>query len=174
MLKLEIEPQEYYDEEKNLFKTTKGGTYHFEHSLKSIARWESKWKKPFLQSDEKTTDEWVSYFKCMCFEEISDDLLTQDVLTKLAKYMGESQTATHVKKDGNHNGAVVTSEVLYMELAELGIPFEVDRWNLSRLVAIISVGAARRQPKKKMSRREIARQNHDLNEQRLKKLKSKG
>ena len=174
MLKLEIESQEYYDEEKNLFKTTKGGTYHFEHSLKSIARWESIWKKPFLQSDEKTTDEWVSYFKCMCFEEISDDLLTQDVLTKLAQYMGKSQTATHVKEDGANTSSAVTSEVLYMELAELGIPFEVDRWNLSRLVALIGVGAARRQPKKKMSRREIAKQNHDLNEQRLKKFKTEG
>ena len=58
MLKLEIEPQEYYDEEKNLFITTKGGIYHFEHSLKAIAKWESIWKKPFLQSDKKTYDEW--------------------------------------------------------------------------------------------------------------------
>ena len=65
MLKIVIPGIELYDEEKEEFITTKPQTLHLEHSLVSLAKWESKWNKPFLTKDNKTYEEIIDYIRCM-------------------------------------------------------------------------------------------------------------
>ena len=48
MLKITIPGQEFWDEGKEEFVSTKGTTLQLEHSLVSLSKWESKWHKPFL------------------------------------------------------------------------------------------------------------------------------
>ena len=65
MIRLVIPNNEYYDEDKNEFIVLKGGTIQVEHSLVSVSKWESKWKKPFLTKERKTIEETIDYVKCM-------------------------------------------------------------------------------------------------------------
>ena len=48
MLKITIPGQEFWDEGKEEFVSTKGIILQLEHSLVSLSKWESKWHKPFL------------------------------------------------------------------------------------------------------------------------------
>ena len=57
MLEITIPSMEFYDERNNLFISTKEQTIRLEHSLVSLSKWESKWCKPFLSSEDKTPEE---------------------------------------------------------------------------------------------------------------------
>ena len=50
MLKIDVPDIDLYDEDKNEFVTIKGQTLCLEHSLVSISKWESKWKKYFIDT----------------------------------------------------------------------------------------------------------------------------
>ena len=54
MLKITIPSIELYDEEKNTFFNSKEQALVLEHSLVSLSKWESKWRKPFLSKEKKT------------------------------------------------------------------------------------------------------------------------
>ena len=58
-------------------------------------------------------------------------------------------------------------------MAEAGIPFECQYWNINRLLVLLNVIEARRNPKK-MSQAEIYKQNADLNAQRKAQLNTRG
>lgn len=47
MLKLDIAPQELFNDSTGEFITIPGATIELEHSLISISKWESKWRTPF-------------------------------------------------------------------------------------------------------------------------------
>ena len=46
MLKVTVPATEQYDESRNEFIYSKEQTLQLEHSLVSLSKWESKWKKP--------------------------------------------------------------------------------------------------------------------------------
>ena len=56
MLEIVFPKTEFFDNDRQIFITIKGGTFHFEHSLLSISKWESRFKKPFLVPGEKNND----------------------------------------------------------------------------------------------------------------------
>ena len=74
MLDIVIPDRELFDEEKNEFITIKSQKLKLEHSLISLSKWESKWKKPFLKS-EKTPEELIDYIKCMTLTQNVDPLV---------------------------------------------------------------------------------------------------
>ena len=53
MLTIEVGGIEFFDEEAQRFVALPKQTLMLEHSLISLAKWESKWKKPFLDDDKK-------------------------------------------------------------------------------------------------------------------------
>ena len=58
MLQLIIpDSDELWDEKKEEFVYRKGQTLQLEHSLVSLAKWESKWCVPFLSKKDKTLEE---------------------------------------------------------------------------------------------------------------------
>ena len=57
MLEITIPGTEEWDEDKEEFITTKETTLRLEHSLVSLSKWESRWGKPFLDSEDKTIEE---------------------------------------------------------------------------------------------------------------------
>ena len=65
MLIISIPETELYDEIKNEFFHIKGQKLVLEHSLVSLSKWESKWKKPFFDKKPKTTEESIDYIRCM-------------------------------------------------------------------------------------------------------------
>lgn len=169
---------EYWDEEKEEFITTNGGEIHLEHSLISISKWESKWKKSFINSEKQIGDELYDYIRCMCQEDISLELiknLGSEAIDQIINYIYDPMSATTVTNIENktRNKEIVTSELIYYWMIALNIPFECQNWHLNRLLKLIEVCNSKNNPKK-MGKNEIYKQNRDLNAARRKALKSKG
>lgn len=185
MLQITIPEKEVYDTEKNLFYIVGPTKLQLEHSLLSISKWEAKWKKPFLTKNEKTNTELIDYVKCMTINPNVPDIcyygLTSELINEIADYIYENRSATtfsDARKDGAPRGRehVYTSEELYYYMAALQIPFEAQKWHLSRLLTLLKIASIKNQDpnKKKMSKNEILTNNAALNKARRESLKSKG
>lgn len=179
-IRLHLDSVEFFDESTSRIIRVKPlkEYYEFEHSLRAIAKWESRYQKPFLVREPKTKEELQYYCVCMCVnsEEPSIDLMTDSVLHQLIEYMGLNQTATVIENDSTDNtGSFVSSEVIYANMADLNIPFYCDKWNLTRLLALTGVLIDRKSDKKKkMSRSEIYNRNATLNAKRRREMNSRG
>lgn len=174
MLKVQIEDKTIRTNDgQEIF--VKGGLFHFEHSLKAISIWESKWRKPFLTDGEKTIEESIDYVFDMCLDDgLTIYHMNDDLLTQVYDYIKEHHTATTIKNDGEPNRRVITSEVLYSYLAVSQIPFDVENWNLDRLMMVVGSVSALNSPPKKMSQAEVMAENKRLNAERKKQLKTTG
>lgn len=180
MLILKIPEQEYYDQSSNEFITVRACTLKLEHSLVSISKWESKWKKPFLNQDAKTPSEFIDYIKCMTInQDVPDEvysLLGHDNVKKIEEYIMDPATATTVtdrSKSRAGRSETPTSELIYYWMVSNGIPFECEKWRLNRLITLIKVCNAKGNPQQ-MSKQEIYAMNAALNNSRRAASKSKG
>lgn len=172
MLKIDIAQAEYYDESTKRFVYSQAETILLEHSLTSVSEWESKWKKPFLTDQQKTTEELIDYIRCMTLnkDNVSEDAylhLTTENISDIVSYMNDAMTATTVKHDGPRSRRIITSEVIYSWMVALQIPFECQFWHLNKLMMLIDVCNEEQKPPKKMSKAQTARQNSALNKARL-------
>ena len=179
MLALEIPSMDMFNDDTQEFLHLDGTTLRLEHSLVSISKWESKWKKPFLSSNAKTVEETLDYIKCMTINQNVDDLtyemLTPEHISKVNEYINDRKTATTFNdRHELPNRQVVTSELIYFWMAQFNIPFECQKWHLSRLLTLIKIASIQNSPKKKMSPKAILSQNASLNAARRKAMHSKG
>lgn len=185
MLELVIPPREYTIETPEgdvLFGKTPGGTLLLEHSLISLSKWESKYKKPFLNNSEpKTKEESLYYIKCMTLNKgVSDDLyssLTNSDIDKVNAYIDDSMSATWFNEEskGRRRGnGVITSELIYYWMVALQIPIELEKWHINRLITLIKICEIKQQDPKKMKKSEILARNRKLNAARRKRTGSKG
>lgn len=182
MLPLTISSIEKYDEHHNEFIYTKEQHLQLEHSLVSLSKWESKWHKPFLGSNDKTDEETIDYIRCMTLTQNVDPAvyysIKQQTIKQITDYINDPMTATwfvddNSKKKGS-NSEVVTSELIYYWMITLNIPVEFQKWHLNRLLTLVKVCNLKNSPPKKMSRREIMSRNKALNESRRKAANSRG
>ena len=181
MLELDIPiGDEYYDDEKGEFilETVK---VQFEHSLVSLHKWESKWKKPFYTRKAKTPEETIDYIKCMTLTEDVDpeiyNHLTPELVTKINNYIDDSMTATTFSKDagkGGGNGEVITAEIIYYWMMSSGISYECRYWHLNQLLTLVRVFSVKSSPSKKMPRSELMSRNRSINAARKAQLNTKG
>lgn len=180
MLRITIPEFEIFDETKEEFIYIKPQTLQLEHSLVAISEWESKWHKPCLGAEEKTQEETLDYIRCMTITQNVNQLvylgLTNEILSQITDYIGDSRTATWFRNDGSNvnNGEIVTSELIYYWMIALGIPSEYQKWHLNRLLTLIRVCNVKNAPPKKMSSREIARRNSEINKARRAKWNTRG
>jgi hypothetical protein len=171
---------EYWDERTNEFVYPEVCKLQMEHSLVSLSKWESKWHKPFFSKKDKTTEETLSYIKCMTLNENVDpaiyNLLTNENVEQINQYIYDSMTATTFPEDkrGKNNGEFVTAELIYYWMITLNIPVEFQNWHINRLLTLIRLCNIKNQPEKKMSKREIMSRNAALNAARRKQLNSRG
>ena len=178
MLKLVIPDAELFNEDTQEFITIKHQVLALEHSLVSVSKWESKWRKSFFKS-EKTQEETIDYVRCMTKTQNVNPLIyhniPQSVLEKIQEYIENPMSATRFsEKDKPGGGETVTSELIYYWMIALNIPFECQKWHLNRLFTLIKICEIKSRGGKKMSVNEIQRQNAELNAARRNKLKSKG
>lgn len=180
MLKLIVGEKELYDEVTNTFSTVGGFVLELEHSLISVSKWESEFQKPFLVGGKKTTVEVLAYIKEM--------ILTldypYDVLTKLSEenlrqvndYIESTQSATTFGMMPQQKGRAetITSELIYYWMVAFNIPFECETWHLNRLFSLIRICNVKNSKPKKMSQREIANRNRELNAERRARLGTTG
>lgn len=181
MLTIFIEGGEKFNRDTNEFIYINGTTISLEHSLVSLSKWESKWCKPFLVSDNKTFDEIKDYVKCMTISQNVNpqvyDFLTEKNYEEIKDYINSPMTATWFNEGVNKRHSVtnetVTSELIYYWMVALNIPFECQKWHLNRLLTLIKVCNIKNTPPKKMSKGEILNQNRALNAARRKPKKYK-
>ena len=180
MLEIVIPETEQWDEVNQEFITSNRQILRLEHSLVSLSKWESKWKKPFLSNKEKTYEETIDYIKCMTLTQNVNDtvynLLDKDNIEKINKYIGDPMTATTFKEDPNKKGGreIITSELIYYWMISLNIPFECQKWHLNRLLTLIKVCGIKNQPPKKMGKKDVMSRNAALNAARRKQMNSRG
>lgn len=184
MITITIPAEEYYDEEKNEFYTTKEITINLEHSLISISKWEAKWHKAFMSKKKRTSEETLDYFRCMTVNKVDPrvfDRLSSKNVSDILEYINEPMTAVYMDKrtfagEGEKfSKDVVTSEVLYYYMISLGIPFECEKWHLNRLLSLIHVCQVKNSSgKNHMSRSQLNRRNASLNAARRKAHNTKG
>lgn len=180
MLKITIAAIEQYDETKNEFVMAKEHTLLLEHSLVSLSKWESKWRKPFLSSEDKTAEETIDYIRCMTITQgVLDDKiysrLTNDNINQVKEYIGASETATTFSNDqGKRNREIITAEIIYYWMITMNIPFECQKWHLNRLLTLIRVCSIKNAPPKKVGKKDIMTRNAALNAARRKSLNTRG
>ena len=180
MLKITIPSAELWDEDKEEFVYTKEQTLQLEHSLVSLSKWESKWRKAFLSKHEKTFEETVDYIKCMTLtQNVNSDVyqyLTNKNIAEINRYIEAPMTATYFSDDkiGKTSREQITSELIYYWMVALNIPFECQKWHLNRLLTLVKVCNIKNQPPKKRSRKEILSRNAALNAARRKQLNTRG
>lgn len=179
MLPIRIPENELFNERTNEFIKIKAQTLCLEHSLISISKWESKWHKPFLGKEEKTWEESVDYIRCMTITQNVDENayygISDSLMKTISDYVENPMTATTVRNVNNKkDNSIITAEIIYYWMIELGIPFECEKWHLNRLMMLIRVCSEKQGPQKKMSQKDIWKQNHALNASRRAKLHSKG
>lgn len=184
MLYLTIPKVELYDEKTNTFYETKEQKISLEHSLISLSKWESKWKKPFLnQRDKHTVEESMDYIKCMTITQNVPDvayrvIMSSNELSKMVTdYIDDPMTATWFGKEAANRGPtsrrIVTSELIYYWMTQFNIPFECEKWHLNRLLTLIKVCDEEQKPPQKLSGKALAERNTALNAQRLAAAKRK-
>lgn len=151
-----------------------------EHSLRSLAKWESKWKISFLSTKTLTKEQIDDYIRCMEVTGQVDDsvfsLITPKQKNMIDEYMADTMTATTISRPKNKppSRKIITAEVIYFWMIQNGIPAEYDKWHLNRLLTLIEVCSVESGPKTKMSRQEQMAQQRALNASRRKKFNTRG
>lgn len=179
MLRITIPSIELFDEENQRFMHSKEVTLQLEHSLVSISKWESIWRKPFLTKEQKSRKETLDYIKCMTITQNIDPniyrYIQKDVLEEILTYIETPRTATVINETlSKINREVITSELIYYWMVTFNIPFECQTWHLDRLLTLIRVINFKNQPKKKGSQRDLMSRNRALNEKRKSELNTTG
>ena len=182
MLTITIPGDEYFNQETLEFETQGDVVLELEHSLVSLSKWESRFKKPFLGRGEKSVEEVIGYIESMVLTpEFSPEVLSR--LTKqnfdaINAYIESSESATtfsdlHNKRNKGP-GETITSELIYFWMVTFNIPMECENWHLNRLFALVKVCSIKNSKPEKMSKADLARRNRELNAQRKAELGTSG
>lgn len=185
MLTLHINKKEIFNEKTQEFEYITPCSICLEHSLVSISKWEAKWHKSFLNTENKTNEELIDYVKCMTTSQHIDSkiysTLSIDDIKKINLYIGNPMSATTFN-DKRPEGAapkkkdIITSELIYYWLVAYQIPFECQKWHLNRLLTLIKICSIKNTTGKedKMSKRSILSSNKALNAARRQSYNTKG
>lgn len=179
MLSLEIKEMEIFDEQTNEFRKIHGLILQLEHSLISLSKWESKWKKPFLSS-EKSIEESIDYIRCMTINTNVSDIyykaLTSQQIEIVTNYISDPMTATTFSQELSQKGnrRIITAELIYYWMITQNIPYDCQKWHLNKLITLIRVCSLESTPAKKMSKSSILAQNKAINASRRANLNTKG
>lgn len=172
---------EAYDESTGKFITVKKQTLVLKHTLVSISKWESIFKKPFISDKQMSIEELQEYIKCMTLTQNVDPnvykVIPNDILNEIVMYMNDPMSATWFSDNAPKQaktGEVVTSELVYYWMTALNIPMACEKWHFNRLMTLIRIAGEKNQPPKKMSKNDILKQNRALNAKRRAKMRSRG
>lgn len=175
MLEITIKGREMFDSKTQSFTVIKDQTLQLEHSLLSISKWESQTHKPFLGTEHRSSEEIISYIKCMTLNKGVDPnvytaLTTKDLQT-IMDYINDPATATWFSKEENGRRVgrkkTITSELIYYWMIAGNVPMQCEKWHLNRLLTLLHIVEIKNRPKKSGSNKMSAARMNALNNQRL-------
>lgn len=180
MLEIITLEDEVFLPKENKFITVPSTVITLEHSLISIAKWESKWHIPYLSDKPRTHAQEIDYFRCMAINNVKNDkvfeLLSTENVSLIIDYINNPMTATVFSKRGAAKGRkeIITAETIYYRMFMHNIPIECQKWHLNRLLTLIRVFDLNSSPKSKMSKQQTAQWNAQQNAARRARLNSRG
>lgn len=181
MLIINVAETELFDEANDTFVTAPAVKLKLEHSLVSLAAWESKWEKPFLSDEQHTYEETVSYIQFMCIKpSVTEDTLgriSSEQFKEINNYIEAKMTATWFKElpgASRMNKEVITAEIIYYWMTALNVPLEWESRHLNRLFTLIKVLNEKNKPAKKQPRSTTLEQHRSINEARRAQYAKKG
>lgn len=181
MLEISIPKQELFDNISGKFiNIDRDINLRLEHSLISLSKWESKWKKAYLTEEVKNYLQSIDYVRCMAISKgINPDYyfaLTVKDMETINKYINDPMTATTITKNdqSTKKKETITSELIYYYMIQFQIPFECEKWHLNRLLTLIEVCGVKGAPEKKMAMKDVYARNKAINEANRKKFKTRG
>lgn len=186
MLQVTVPSNDLFNEKTDEIIHVKETTLQLEHSLVSIAKWESKWCKPFFgvnrnKPEAKSVEETLDYIRCMTLTQNVDPnvylVIPGQIIKQISDYIDAPMTATWFSEDKTGHKAsneVITNELVYYWMISQNIPMECQKWHFNRLMTLIRVCSIKNAPPKKMSKRDILSRNAALNAARRKQLNTKG
>lgn len=164
-LRLRIEGKDdIWDEQKEEFFSIPGCDVILKHTLKSVSRWEAKYKRPYLTS-EKSVEETLDYIRMMVIEgEIKDPdtllLISKEQAQEIHDYLNDPMTATVISEEDEEkankktkSGRFVTSEEMYYWMTAEQIPIECENWHLNRFITLVKICAIKNKPDDKKKKR---------------------
>lgn len=169
MLKIIVPGRELFDPKTSTFEYTKPVALTLEHSLLSLSKWESEWKKPFINQDH-SVEEFDDYIRCMTLTQNVDQkvysAIPQGIREEIQKYIDDPMTAAVIHDDGTtrRNKKFMTADLIYYYMIEAGIPFDpCQKWHLNRLLTLIRIVGIERRTDNKMSKADSARHHAATN-----------
>lgn len=191
MLKLTIPATELYNELTGEFIEIPETTLQLEHSLISLSKWESKWKKPFLDDQStRTYEEMIDYIRCMTLtQNVNPDVylgIKGSLMREVRDYIDDRMTATWISEEARKKmraknrkvlkpeKEAITSELIYYWMISLQIPFECQKWHINRLLTLIEVCNMKGEAPTKIPQQEQIRNYAALNAARKKKHHTRG
>lgn len=181
MLEITVPENEFYHPGQNRFITVPSCVLSLEHSLISIAKWESKWHIPYLNnSTKRTVAQELDYIRCMVIGTVKNDLifsaLSPENMQQIRDYIDDPMTATTFSKtqQPSKSRQIVTAEVLYARMFTNNIPMECQKWHLNRLLTLIRVCDTMSSPPTKMSKKQTAARYAEQNALRRARHNTKG
>lgn len=168
-----VPKQELWDDTREiLIPIEQDITLSLEHSLVSLTKWESKWRKPFLSPEEKTQEEMSDYIRCMILnKDIDEDIVyafTPKDMKAIEVYIATDQTATTFPKETSNepqSNELMTSELIYYYLGQIQcLTPTIENWHLSRILTLIRVASFKQKPEKKLNQKEALAQCESIRE----------
>lgn len=165
-----------------------GVTLKLKHTLLSLSDWESKYKKPYINSNPfqkkgLTRAERLDYIRSMTLnpEDITDDniyqLISPSQMKQIDDYIADPMTATTVKdaKDKRRGGKFITAELIYYWMSTFNIPYiPCQEWHLNKLLTLIKVCSEESKGPQKTNKRTAMEEQRALNQMRRQALGTKG
>lgn len=171
MLRLVTKPDEFYNEITNEFSYGESITMEFELTLRSIFEWEGIYKTAYSEKKNFTLEELKDLMNICCVSKNFDSSkIDMSMIDEFMKYSNDTASATTIQ-NGNKKSRgpkqIVTSEMIYAQVAQMGLSVQwAESINFNRLLIILNINSIQNSPPDKMSMNEIYKMQNELNRKR--------